>query len=169
MSFEVFQILDNETIDHSITKSYYSKLHHQQGSQLNNSDRKIEFISGENNVYHQIRNAYLQYDIKKRKLRLAAHPPDPVNPTFFDGDAISLMNNAFACTFKKARLRTTEGSNLVHNKNFTQISLIMRLLTGKDRDLISYFDKMKETEEGIPIPSLKQIHMNDHAVDANKR
>ena len=70
MSLEDFQLLDNEPIDNSIIKRDFLKVYHQQGAQLNQSDQNIEFIFGENSNYHQIGNAYLEFDITVRKVIL---------------------------------------------------------------------------------------------------
>ena len=61
MSLEDFQLLDKEPIDKSIIKRDFTKVYHQQEDQLNQSDQHIEFVSGENNNYHQIGNACLIY------------------------------------------------------------------------------------------------------------
>ena len=66
-----------------------------------------------------------------------------------------MVNNAFAFTFKEARLSTTCGSGLEHDKFVGQISTIMRLITSKDGDLISRFDKINEND--IDKASLKQL------------
>ena len=42
------------------------------------------------------------------------------------------------------------------------------MLMGEDGDLISYFNKIDETEAGIVDSSLKQILVNYQEVDANK-
>ena len=52
MSLEAFQLLDNEPFDNSIMERNFSKTHHQQGAQLNQSDQNFEVIFGENNSYH---------------------------------------------------------------------------------------------------------------------
>ena len=96
MNLELFHLLDNETIDNSNLKGDFLKKHHQKGAQFNKPDQIIEFIFEENNSYHQIENAFHQYDITMRKGRLAANPPDPVNPAFFGSDAMDFINNAFA-------------------------------------------------------------------------
>ena len=67
MSLEVFQLIDNETIDNASRKREFSKLYHQQAANLNDSDQNIEFIFGENNYYHQVGNAYLQYEMTMEK------------------------------------------------------------------------------------------------------
>ena len=54
MSLEDFQLLDNEPFDNSIIKTDFTKIYHRQGDQLNQSDQNIEFIFGENTIYHQI-------------------------------------------------------------------------------------------------------------------
>ena len=66
MSSEDFQLLDNEPFDNGIIKRDFLKVYHQQGAQLNQPEQHIEFIFGENNNYHQIANAYLEYDITVR-------------------------------------------------------------------------------------------------------
>ena len=70
MSWEDFQILDNEPFDNSIIKRDFSKVYHEQGAQLSQSDQSIEFILGENNNYHRIGNSYLEFDITVRKMML---------------------------------------------------------------------------------------------------
>ena len=48
-----------------------------------------------------------------------------------------------------------------------QVSTIMRLLTSKDSDLSSYFDKNGESVINDDNP-LKKILINNHAIQANK-
>ena len=67
MSLVDFQLIDNEPLDNSIIKRDFTKIYHKQGDQLNQSDQNIEFISGENNNYHQVGNAYLELNITVRK------------------------------------------------------------------------------------------------------
>ena len=95
MSLEDFQLLDNEPLDNSIIKRDFTKIYHRQGDQLNQSDQNIEFIFGENNNYHQIGNAYLEFNITVRK-------HDTTN--FHNDDPVRLVNNGFAFCFKEARL-----------------------------------------------------------------
>ena len=91
MSLEDFQLIDNEPIDNSIVKRDYTKVYHQQGANLNDSNQNVEFIFGENNNYYQIGNAYLEFD---KTIRKVAAPP--LNPIPIDDDPIRLKNNAFA-------------------------------------------------------------------------
>ena len=65
-------------------------------------------------------------------------------------------------TFKAALLETTAGADLEHNKYVGQFSTIMRALTSKDGDLLSHFDKIDETQDGINNSSLKHILINNH-------
>ena len=51
--------------------------------------------------------------------------------------------------FQEGRLSTSAGTEIEHKKNLGSVSTIMRLLTQKDGDLSSYFDKINETEAGI--------------------
>ena len=100
MSLEYFQILDNEPLDNSTIERDFTKFYHRQGDQLNQSDENIEFIFGENNNYHQIGNACLEFKITVRKNDTT---------TFHNDDPIRLVNNAFAFCFKEARLTTSIG------------------------------------------------------------
>ena len=98
MSLEDFQLLNNEPLGNSIIKRGFTKIYQRQGDQLNQSDQNIEFVFGENNNYHQIGNAYLEFKITVRK-------NDTTN--FHDNDHIRLVKNGFAYCFKKARLSTS--------------------------------------------------------------
>ena len=140
MSLEDFQLLDNEPLDNSIIKRDFTKIYHRQGDQLNQSDQNIEFIFGENNNYHQIGNAYLEFNITVRK-------HDTTN--FHDDDPVRLVNNGFAYCFKEARLSTSLGSDIEINKFCGQVSTIMRAISNKDGDLLSQFDNINEND--IPV------------------
>ena len=140
MSLEDFQILDNEPLDNSIIKRDFTLIYHRQGDQLNQSDQNIEFIFGENNNYHQIGNAYLEFNITVRK-------NDTTN--FHDDDPVSLVNNGFAFCFEEARLSTSLGSDIEINKFCGQVSTIMRAISNKDGDLGSQFDNINEND--IPV------------------
>ena len=115
MSLEDFQVLDNEPLDNSIIKRDFSKIYHRQGHQLNQSDQKFEFIFGENNNYHQIGNAYLEFNITVRN-------NDCTN--FHDNDPIRLVSNALAFYFKEARLTSSVGGDIEINKFCGPISTI---------------------------------------------
>ena len=140
MSLEDFQLLDNEPLDNSIIKRDFTKIYHRQGDQLNQSDQNIEFIFGENNIYHQIGNAYLEFNITVRK-------NDTTN--FHNDDPVRLVNNGFAFCFKEARLSTSLGSDIEINKFCGQVSTIMRVISNKDGDLVSQFDNINEND--IPV------------------
>ena len=140
MSLEDFQLIDNEPIDVSIVKRDYTKVYHQQGANLNDSNQNVDFIFGENNNYHQIGNGYLEFDIIIRK---AVEIPNNLN--FINTDQIRLIKNAFAYCFPQATLSTTGGMDLEDIKYVGQVSTIMRLLTSKDSDLSSYFEKNGES------------------------
>ena len=122
MSLEDFQLSDNEVFDNSIVKRDFMKVYHQQGAQLNDSDQNINFFFGENKNYHQIGNAYLEYDITVQ------------NPAavFDNNSRIRLTKNGLAYVFQDVVLAFTSGSNLEHNKFVGQTSTIMRVLTSKD-------------------------------------
>ena len=143
MSLEDFQLIDNEPIDNSIVKRDYIKVYHQSGANLNDVNQNVEFIFGENNNYHQIGDAYLEFDIIVRKL---VAPPN--NPILLNDDVLRLINNAFAFCFSQATISTTGGMDIEDIKYVGQVSTIMRLLTSKDSDLSSHFDKDGESAIG---------------------
>ena len=144
MSLEDFQFRDNEPIDISIMTRDFTKICHRQGDQLNHSDQNIGFIFGENNNYHQIGNAYLDFNITIRKNDHA---------TFHNDDPIRLVNNGFAFCFKEAGLSTTIGSDIEINNFCGQVSTIMRVISNKDGDLLSQFHIIIEND----IPILEEI------------
>ena len=169
MSLEDFQLLDNEPLDNSIIKRDFTKIYHRQGDQLNQSDQNIEFIFGENNNYHQIGNAYLEFNITVRK-------NDTTN--FHNDNPVRLVNNGFAYCFKEARLTTSIGGDIEINKFCGQVSTIMRAISNKDGDLLSQFDNFNENDiqvlnrlADLPVqirdtPHQKML-INNHT-DANK-
>ena len=131
MSLEDFQILDSEPFDDSIIKRDCLKIYHQQGASLNDSNQNVLFIFVENNIYHQLANGYLEFDIIVQDTA----------GIFTNASVIRLTSNAFAHCFKDAVLSTTGGSDLEHIKVVGPVSAIMRLLTSKDSDLFSCFDE----------------------------
>ena len=60
--------------------------------------------------------------------------------------------------FQEAVLATTSGSSLEHNKFVGQISILIRVLTSKDGDLLSQFDNIIEgnTDADFDSTSLKK-------------
>ena len=157
MSLEDFQLLDNEPFDNSIIKRDFLKIYHQQGAQLNQADQNIEFIFGENNNYHQVGNAYREFDITVRR---------EDNANFTNNSAIRLTNNALAYCFKEARLGITSGSDLEHNKYCGQVSNIMRVLFSKEADLLSQFDNINEGNGNADFDStsLKKMLIDNHDI-----
>ena len=140
MSFEDVQLLDNEPLDNSIIKRDFTKIYHRKGDQLNQSHQIIEFILGENNNYHQIGNAYLEFNITVRK-------NDTTN--FHNDDPIRLMNIGFAYCFEEARLTTSFGGDIEISKFCGQVSTNMRAISNKDGDLLSQFDKINENDIAV--------------------
>ena len=86
---------------------------------------------------------------------------------FTNASVMRLVNNAFAYCFKEVTLTTTGGMEVEHIKYVGPVSTIMRLLTSKDGDLSSYFDKNGESVLHDDNP-LNQILINNHARDVNK-
>ena len=143
-------------------KRDFLKIYHQHAATMNDPDQNFDCVFGENNNYHQIGNGHLQFEIT-----LEEDVPVAANRVFVNGDAIRLVNNAFAYCFKEARLATSGGSNIEHIKFVGQVSTIMRVLTSKDGDLLSHFDKFDETEGEIKNTSLHH-RIDNHDLPANK-
>ena len=167
MTIEDFQLLDNEPIDNSIIKRDFLKVYHQQGAQLNDADQNIEFVFGENNNFHQIGNAYLEFDITVRAQNAA--------DAFDKNSPIRLTNNGFAYVFQEATLSTTT-TDLEHNKYCGQLSTIMRLVSSRDGDLLSQFDNINEeigANEGAISDNIRETSLNKMLItnheDANRR
>ena len=137
-------MLDKEPLDNSIIKRVFTKIYHQQGAQLNQSDQNIEFIFGENNNYHQIAIGYLEFNKTVRKR-------DTTN--FHIEDPKRLVNNGYAFCFKEARFSTNIGSDIEHNKFGGHRSTIMKVLSNNDEDLLSQFGNIKEND----IPLLERL------------
>ena len=157
MRFEDFRLIDNEPIDNSIVKRVYIKVYHQQGANLNDSNQNVEFIFSENNNYHQIGNAYLEFDTTVRNS----------TGNFTNASEIRLVNIGFAYCFREGTLTTTRGMEIEHNKYVDPVSTIMRLLTSNNGDLSSYFDKNGESVLDNDNPP-KQILINNHALEVIK-
>ena len=100
----------------------------------------MNFFFGGNNNYHQIGNAYLEFNITVRK-------NDTTN--FHDDDPIRLVKIGFAYCFKETRLTTSIGGDIEINKFCGQVSTIMRVISNKDGDLVSQFDNINEND--IPV------------------
>ena len=87
---------------------------------MDNCDHDVEFILKKNNIYQQICNPYLQYEITVEKDE--ANQADRI---FIDGDTIKMVKNTSAYFINEARLATTDGSDTQQNKNFGQFSTFM--------------------------------------------
>ena len=159
MSIEDFQLIDETSIYTSINKRDYTKIYHQHRANLNDSNQNVEFIWCENNNYYQNGNDYLQYDITVRRVN---------NNNFVNGDVIRLVNNAFAYCFKEATLSITVGSEIEQNKYVGPILTKMRVITSKDGDLMSYFDKIDETEVNNNNNTLHHLLISNHTGVANE-
>ena len=169
MSLKDYQLLDIEPFDKSIIKRDFTKIYHRPENQLNQSDQNIEFIFGENNNYHQIGNAYLEFNVTVRKNG---------DRNFHYDDPVRLVNNGYAFCFKEARSSTTIGSDNEINKFCGQASTIMRAISNRDGDLLSQFDNLNgndipilERLQDLPVQNRDTPHqkmlINNHT-DANK-
>ena len=108
----------------------------------------------------QVGKGYLEFDIKTRKDRF-----DNFSLTAPGHDVIRLVNNAFVYTLHDARISTSSGVEIEQNKFVWHISTILRLVTQKDGDILTYFDIIDKSKVGIEKSSLKQIPINNHSDD----
>ena len=167
MSSEDFQILDNQPFDNSIIKRDFLKVYHQHEAQLNIADQNIEYIFGESNNYHQIGNAYLDIDITVKAQNAA--------DAFVDDSPIRFTINGFSYKFQEARLSSST-TDLQHNKYVGHISTNMRVISTRDGDLLSQFDKINEeiganeaaTSDNIRSNSLNKMLITNYENDANR-
>ena len=81
-----------------------------------------------------------------------------------DGDVIRLVNTAFGYCYKEAKLSTKGASDIEHNKHCGQVSTNMRLLTSKEGDVLSHFEKIDKSESQIRKTSPKHQLNNNHDV-----
>ena len=122
------------------------------------SDQKNEYIFGEKNNYHQVESSYLQNE---------KDVPISANRALVDRKVIRLIKNAFAYCLKDARLSTTGGSVIEHNKFLGQVSTIMGVLTSKEGDLSSHCDKINESQAEINNTTLKHLPLKNHDIAGN--
>ena len=99
---------------------------------------------GENNNYHHIGNAYLEFNFTERR-------NDGTN--FRYDHPLGLVFKGFAFCFKEARLSTTIGDVIEINKCCGPVSTIMRVISNKDGDLLSQSENINEND----IPVLEKL------------
>ena len=152
MSLEDFQLIDNEPIDNSIAERDFSKIYHQQGALMNNLDQNVEFIFGEKSNNHQVGNSYLEFDITVWRPTVG----------FNKKAETRLVNNGLAYCFKEATISTTGGVEIEQVKFIWQFSSIMRSLTSKDGELLTYFDK--NTVDDDTNATMNNVSLNDRLI-----
>ena len=79
-----------------------------------------------------------------------------------------MVNHGLGYIFQGGRLSTSAGTEIEHNENLGNVYTILRLLTQKDGDLSSYFDKIDETQAGITNSTLKHLLIDSHNNEDNK-
>ena len=163
MSAEDFQLIDDSKIDDSIIKRDFIKIYHQSGANVDVENSQIKFYFGENHNFIQVVNGYLEFDIRIR--RADGNPFIVANPA--RTDVIRLVNNAFAYTIHDARISSIAGVEIEQNKYVGPVSTIMSIVSQKDGDLSTYFDKIDESEDEINNTSLRQILIDNHT-EANQ-
>ena len=133
-------------------------IHQQNGQQVNDGNQAIKIFLGENITFIKVCCGYLEFDMNIRK-------PDNTNFVVADDktkEVIQLVNYAFSYTSHDARISTSSGTENKQIKFVGLISINMRLVPLKDRDLSTYFDILDESDNGIDNSSLKQILNNNH-------
>ena len=78
-----------------------------------------------------------------------------------------MVKNELPDPFGSATLPTTGDEKKEQNKHLGQVS-IMKLLTGKDDDFLSYFDKIDVVQNGIEGSLLKRRLIDIHDEVANR-
>ena len=159
MSVEDFQLIDDSKIDDSIIERDFIKIFHQFGAEVGNENQNVKFYFGENLNYIQIDNSYLEIDIDVKRAD---------GNKFANADEIRMVNNALDYVFQEGRLSTSAGTEIEHNKSLGNVSTIMRLLTQKDGDLTSYFNRIVERVARIADATLKQMLIDSYTNDDNK-
>ena len=114
-------------------------------------------------MFLQTGNAYLQSELTIKKDGAVA-----ANIVLVNGVASRLVKNAFVYCFREAKLSTTGGSDIEHKQYVGQVSTIMRVLTSKDGDLLSHFDKLDESEAEIENTTLHHHLIKNHDVAVNE-
>ena len=77
-----------------------------------------------------------------------------------------LLNKAFAHFLKKTTIATTGGSEFEVNKYVGPVSKIMIVLTSKDGNFSSYFDKIREDSNNNT--TMKEIPIGEHTFQTNE-
>ena len=124
------QLVDDKKVDDSIIKRDFIESYHQSGANVDSENSNIKFYFGENHIFVQFRNGYLEFDIKIRKGGVGNFLI-----TAPGNDVIGLVNNAFAYTIHDAEISTSSGVEIEQNNWVRPISTIMRLVTQKGGDL----------------------------------
>ena len=78
------------------------------------------------------------------------------------------MKNAFAYALSITTLSTTGGEGIEQSKHVGHVSMIMRLVTGKDGNLTTYFDTIDDIQNRSEGSSLNRI-LNDNHEDVSNR
>ena len=76
-----------------------------------------------------------------------------------------MVDNSFAFCFKEASTSTTGGMEIEHVKFLGQVTTILRSVTSKDGDLLSYVDNVNTSMKNT---SLNDRLINSHSVPVNR-
>ena len=79
-----------------------------------------------------------------------------------------LVNIGLPYILQEGRISTSTRTQIEHNKSLGPVSTIMRVLTQKNGDLSSYFEKTDELEVGIADSTLKHMLIDSPTNDENK-
>ena len=79
-----------------------------------------------------------------------------------------MVKIGLAYILQEGRLYTSAGTEIEQSKNLGNVYLNMRILTQKDGDLSSYFEKIDETEAAFTNSTIKHLLFDSHTNDDNK-
>ena len=119
----------------------------------------INSVSDKIIILFQVRNGYLEFDMKIRKADYTSFTVADDNTN----EVVRLVKNAFAYTIHDPRISTSSAVEFEQSKVVGPISTFMRLVTLKDGDLSTYFDIIDESETGIDNSSKKAVINNYNA------
>ena len=130
------------------------KRHRQHVAQFSDSNQEVENVLGKINNYHKIDNGNLEVFSTLRK--------NSSNFENVDGggnieELIKLISNASAYASGVATLSTERGKETEQYECVGPVSTIMRLLTRKNGDLLSYLERTDESQNGIESSVSNQI------------
>ena len=100
MSAVDFHLVDVGTIDDSSIKRDFIKNYHQSGADVNVENNNVKFYFGENHLFIQVGNGYLEFDIRIRRAN---------GNNFTNADVIRLVKNALLTQYTMLGFQHQQG------------------------------------------------------------